>query len=166
MNKRNPMYNAQEQISDPAFSFKTGSDRISLQERVKRFFSKGNLANMFSFTVLVLGVFMKFLPFIRHWFITELVFNAGLFGFAGGITNWIAIKMLFDRVPFLIGSGVIPRKFKLIRKTIKDIIINTFFDSSFLSGYVKRQAGVLVEGINVEAKIGAILNSQKFDIKA
>ena len=30
----------------------------------------------------------------------------GLFGFIGGITNWVAIEMLFVRVPFLIGTYV------------------------------------------------------------
>ena len=28
----------------------------------------------------------------------------GIFGFLGGITNWVAIEMLFVRVPFLIGT--------------------------------------------------------------
>lgn len=43
-----------------------------------------------------------------------------MFGFSGGITNWLAIKMLFDRVPFLIGSGVITKQFKEIRQTVMD----------------------------------------------
>jgi hypothetical protein len=37
--------------------------------------------------------------------------------------------MLFDRIPFLWGSGVIPRQFKAIRETVKDTIMRTFFDS-------------------------------------
>ena len=44
------------------------------------------------------------------------ILAAGLFGFAGGITNWIAIKMLFDRICNLPGSGVIPMRFKEIRQ--------------------------------------------------
>ena len=31
------------------------------------------------------------------------------------MTNWLAIKMLFDRIPLLYGSGIILRKFKKIR---------------------------------------------------
>ena len=80
---------------------------------------------------------------------TNYVLSVGLFGFAGGITNWLAIKMLFDRIPGtrpgceirsciytcsmstiwlhihiyavvgLTGSGVIPRRFKEIRNTVK-----------------------------------------------
>lgn len=36
----------------------------------------------------------------------------GLFGFAGGATNWIAIVMLFDEIPGVFGSGIIPKQFK------------------------------------------------------
>ena len=28
----------------------------------------------------------------------------GLFGFIGGVTNWVAIEMLFVRIPYLIGT--------------------------------------------------------------
>lgn len=31
--------------------------------------------------------------------------SAGLFGFIGGFTNWLAIAMVFTKVPFLYGSG-------------------------------------------------------------
>jgi hypothetical protein len=34
---------------------------------------------------------------------SRLVLAFGLFGFAGGITNWLAVKMLFDKVPGLMG---------------------------------------------------------------
>ena len=29
----------------------------------------------------------------------------GLFGFAGGFTNWLAIMMIFYRIPLVYGSG-------------------------------------------------------------
>lgn len=32
----------------------------------------------------------------------------GLFGFAGGVTNWLAVKMLFDEIPGVYGSGISP----------------------------------------------------------
>ena len=47
----------------------------------------------------------------------------GLFGFAGGITNWLAVKMLFDEIPGVYGSGIIPKQFKQIRNTIKEMIM-------------------------------------------
>ena len=56
------------------------------------------------------------------------IFYFGLFGFAGGITNWIAIKMLFDEIPGVYGSGIIPKQFKQIRTTIKRMVMETFFE--------------------------------------
>jgi hypothetical protein len=35
----------------------------------------------------------------------KYVLSAGLFGFSGGITNWLAVKLLFDRVPLLVSWG-------------------------------------------------------------
>ena len=39
----------------------------------------------------------------------------GLFGLAGGVTNWVAVYMLFEKVPYLYGSGVIPVRYVEIR---------------------------------------------------
>eukprot|EP00494_Astrolonche_serrata_P011523 UN11608 len=47
--------------------------------------------------------------------------------FAGGVTNWLAVTMLFDEIPFLYGSGVIPRRFKEIRQAVKKVIMEKFF---------------------------------------
>ena len=43
----------------------------------------------------------------------EYLMAFGLFGFAGGATNWIAIVMLFDEIPGVFGSGIIPKQFKV-----------------------------------------------------
>ena len=48
------------------------------------------------------------------------IFMAGLFALSGGLTNWLAIHMLFEKVPLLYGSGVIPLKFEEIKEGIKN----------------------------------------------
>lgn len=48
----------------------------------------------------------------------KYILSGGLFSFAGGMTNWLAVKMLFDRIPGLIGSGVIPNRFREIRQSV------------------------------------------------
>lgn len=53
--------------------------------------------------------------------------NAGLFAVAGAFTNWLAVYMLFERVPFLYGSGVIPNNFEVFKSSIKDMIMSNFF---------------------------------------
>ena len=42
----------------------------------------------------------------------NLIFYTGLFALSGAVTNWLAIHMLFERVPGLYGSGVIPLHFE------------------------------------------------------
>ena len=49
----------------------------------------------------------------------NIIFTVGLFALSGAITNWLAIHMLFERVPFLYGSGVIPARFEDFKKAIK-----------------------------------------------
>ena len=58
----------------------------------------------------------------------QYILAFGLFGFAGGITNWLAIKMLFDKIPGLYGSGIIEDRFVEIRETVKGTkrIFNVF----------------------------------------
>lgn len=62
----------------------------------------------------------------------DVILNVGLFAFSGGITNALAVKMLFDRIPGLIGSGVIPARFKEIRLKVKNLILEHFFDAAHL----------------------------------
>jgi len=63
------------------------------------------------------------------------IFMAGLFGLSGGLTNWLAIHMLFERVPFLLGSGVIPLRFKELKEGIKNLIMHEFFSSKSLENF-------------------------------
>ena len=53
----------------------------------------------------------------------SLTLSAGLFGLSGGVTNSLAIHMLFEPVCNLPGTGVIPRNFIEIRLVIKQTIM-------------------------------------------
>jgi uncharacterized membrane protein YheB (UPF0754 family) len=57
---------------------------------------------------------------------TALV-QASLFALSGALTNWLAVYMLFDKVPGLYGSGVIPRRFTEFKSGIRTLIITNFF---------------------------------------
>ena len=50
---------------------------------------------------------------------TQILFMTGLFALSGSITNWLAIHMLFEKVPLLYGSGIIPNKFEEFKMGIK-----------------------------------------------
>ena len=64
---------------------------------------------------------------ILNPFENSLLLMIGLFSLSGGITNWIAIHMLFEQVPFVYGSGIIPKNFLLFKQAIKDLVIKEFF---------------------------------------
>ena len=53
--------------------------------------------------------------------------NMGLFSLSGAVTNWIAIHMLFERVPGLYGSGIIPLHFEEFKHGIHDLMMGQFF---------------------------------------
>ena len=40
--------------------------------------------------------------------------------------------MLFDRIPGMVGSGVIPRQYLAIRAAVKETVLRSFFDRAFL----------------------------------
>eukprot|EP01130_Rhizamoeba_saxonica_P016787 TRINITY_DN7832_c0_g1_i1.p1 TRINITY_DN7832_c0_g1~~TRINITY_DN7832_c0_g1_i1.p1 ORF type:complete len:306 (-),score=63.08 TRINITY_DN7832_c0_g1_i1:36-953(-) len=145
-----------------------GFFNMTNQEKVtwkKLILNKGFISNVFTFLVLLLGAGLVMIDTeneaLKLFF--QFVLAFGMYGFAGGLTNWLAIKMLFDRIPFLIGSGVIENKFVEIRKSIKDTILNTFFDSDFLEQYINQKTGQVVGSLNIEEKIATILESPVID---
>ena len=42
----------------------------------------------------------------------QIITTAGYFALSGAITNWLALYMLFERIPYLYGSGVVPLHFQ------------------------------------------------------
>ena len=63
------------------------------------------------------------------------VLNAGLFALSGGITNWLAVHMLFERVPGLYGSGVIQLRFNDLKLGIRNLIMEQFFHTADLEDW-------------------------------
>ncbi len=57
----------------------------------------------------------------------KIILYAGAFAFSGAITNWLAVHMLFEKIPGLYGSGVIPARFKEFKSAIKTLMMTEFF---------------------------------------
>ena len=115
---------------------------------------KGRLSNSITFLMLILGVF--YTPDIIY---AEWILAAGLFGFAGGITNWLAVKMLFDRIPFLYGSAVIPNRFREIRQAVKDAIMHYFFDRDHIERFFDSQFNDKLTESDIVVKVKDLLGS-------
>ena len=60
----------------------------------------------------------------------------GLYSFSGAITNWLAIHMLFEKVPFLYGSGIITERFEDFKRGIEELIMNQFFTQENLNRFL------------------------------
>ena len=55
------------------------------------------ITNLLAFFVMTFGFFSPIA--------SESLFYIGVFALSGGLTNWLAIHMLFEKVPFFYGSG-------------------------------------------------------------
>lgn len=64
---------------------------------------------------------------------------AGLFALSGAVTNQLAIHMLFEKVPFLYGSGIILDRFESIREALKILIMEQFFTPEKIEAFVQSQ---------------------------
>ncbi|MDH5357424.1 MAG: DUF445 domain-containing protein [Gammaproteobacteria bacterium] len=65
----------------------------------------------------------------------EPVLSTGLFALAGGVTNWLAIHMLFEKVPGLYGSGVISARFEDFKLGINKLVMDQFFSKENLDRF-------------------------------
>ena len=69
----------------------------------------------------------------------ELLLYTGLFALSGALTNQLAIHMLFEKVPFLYGSGVIVERFETFKSAIKNLIMNEFFTKAQLEKFFAKE---------------------------
>lgn len=56
-----------------------------------------------------------------------VILSVGLFALSGAITNWLAIHMLFERVPGLYGSGVVPLHFEEFKSGLMSLVTTHLF---------------------------------------
>ena len=80
----------------------------------------------------------------------ENIKAVGVFALSGAITNWIAIHMLFERVPLLYGSGVIPAHFEEFKRGIQDLIMTQFFTQENIERFLQREEDSAQQLFNVD----------------
>ncbi|MEH6445802.1 MAG: DUF445 domain-containing protein [Oceanospirillaceae bacterium] len=86
----------------------------------------------------------------------DVLYSIGLFSLAGAVTNWLAIHMLFEKVPGLYGSGVIPARFEEFKSGIKDMIMEQFFNAENIEKFIQSEAEEL------EIDLGAVIQKVDF----
>ncbi len=55
-----------------------------------------------------------------------LVYSS-LFALSGALTNWLAVHMLFEKIPGMYGSGIISLRFEQFKDGIRTLIMANFF---------------------------------------
>lgn len=90
--------------------------------------NKSLVTNLLSVSLIVLGNFSPI-------YSVEIK-TMGLYAFSGAITNWLAIHMLFEKVPGLYGSGIITQRFEDFKVGIKELIMTQFFTSENINKFI------------------------------
>ncbi len=110
---------------------------------------------LITFLVIVIGYF---LPVFR-----EQVLSMGFFALSGAVTNWLAIHMLFEKVPGLYGSGVIPLHFEEFKKGIHRMIMDQFFTIENVNRIMNDEAGIMTAKVDFSKAADAVNYDRIFD---
>jgi uncharacterized membrane protein YheB (UPF0754 family) len=87
--------------------------------------NKSLVSNIISVLFIVVGYVLD----------NQIVLTVGLFALSGAFTNWLAIHMLFEKVPLLYGSGVIQNRFEEFKDAIENMMMNQFFSKENLNKF-------------------------------
>lgn len=91
--------------------------------------NKSLLTNLIAFFITLLGLVID----------NTIILTIGLFALSGSMTNWIAIHMLFEKVPLLYGSGVVENRFEEFKTSIHTLIMEQFFTQENLEKFFKSE---------------------------
>jgi len=95
--------------------------------------NKNILTNVIALVICISGIAFK----------STVILTIGMFALSGAITNWIAIHMLFEKVPGFYGSGVIPARFEDFKKGIRDLMMKQFFTEENIDRLLSKTNGAL-----------------------
>ncbi|WP_337881297.1 DUF445 domain-containing protein [Rheinheimera sp.] len=96
------------------------------------------------------------------------LWGMGLFAFSGAVTNWLAIHMLFEKVPLLYGSGVIPARFSEFKQALYLLVMGQFFSTENLQRLLSSQhqqdavavkLGPVLEAVDLSPAFDALLDT-------
>jgi uncharacterized membrane protein YheB (UPF0754 family) len=116
--------------------------------------SKSFITDLVSFCIITCSFFVS-----EQY--REAVLFTGLFALSGAITNQLAIRMLFEKVPFLYGSGVIEKNFETFKESIRKMIMKQFFSKEQLGDFFTKEEqkidlSPLVEGADFSPAFDAL----------
>ncbi len=87
----------------------------------------------------ILALLVIMIAFIAPETLHKPLLYTGLFALSGALTNHLAIHMLFEKVPFLYGSGVIEMRFEEFKTAIADMMMKQFFTREQLGKFFAKE---------------------------
>lgn len=90
------------------------------------------LTNLVAGLIIVIGYYS---PIAR-----EPLMAIGTYALSGAFTNWLAIYMLFEKVPGCYGSGVIPLRFEDFKQGIRAMIMEQFFSAANIDRFFQQRS--------------------------
>ncbi|MCL1098654.1 DUF445 domain-containing protein [Shewanella gelidii] len=98
---------------------------------------------------------------------SAMILSVGLFALSGAVTNWLAVHMLFEKVPFLYGSGVIPARFEDFKSAIAQLMMEQFFTHQNIDRFLSEKGGAqahfdlapVIEKIDMEPAFNALIET-------
>jgi uncharacterized membrane protein YheB (UPF0754 family) len=109
---------------------------------------KSVVTNLVAFAIIVLGYISPVLK--------DFIKSIGFFALSGAITNWLAIHMLFEKVPYLYGSGVIPDRFEEFKLSIKQLMMEQFFTVNNIEQFIETEEEQGSKMLNLEPFLNAV----------
>lgn len=117
--------------------------------------NKSLITNLVSIFIILVG-------FLYHDEFS-FIFLVGVFALSGSITNWLAIHMLFEKIPFLYGSGVILDRFEDIKLGIKNLILQELFSVDQIEKFIfdnkEKASGGIIEKIDFDRVFVGLVES-------
>jgi len=117
-------------------------------KEMKKIFNKSFLTNVLALAIIATGYVCPVN--------SELMKSIGFFALSGAITNWLAIHMLFEKVPLLYGSGVIPNRFEEFKTSIKSLMMNQFFTVENIEQFIHSEEKQGDKVLNLEPLMEAV----------
>lgn len=111
--------------------------------------NKSFFTNVVSASIFSIGLLAPTLGLPSDW--SKLLQLTGLFALSGGVTNWLAVHMLFEKIPFMYGSGVIPSRFEDFKLGIKELIVNEFFTREQIDRFLAESGRSRIEDFTKKA---------------
>ncbi|MFZ2727639.1 MAG: DUF445 domain-containing protein [Methylococcaceae bacterium] len=93
------------------------------------FANKSSASTIIALAITLVGVLFQ----------AQLIKTIGFFALSGAVTNWLAVYMLFEKVPFLYGSGVIPERFEEFKASIKQLMMEQFFTINNIEQFIETE---------------------------